>query len=96
MWLDGLLADETRRLALEKLDAPMRAKLLAALAAFVILWFALIALVWLGARAARRYMKSPIDDARRPPFAGGRDDDWAAEPLFPTEDDEKREEDQPR
>lgn len=70
-----------------KLNDATRAKLLAALAAFVILWVLIIVLISLAARLTRRYMKSPVDDRARtirPPLDP---DDWAKTPIVATSDE---------
>lgn len=65
---------------IRRLDPPTRAKALAALAALVILGFAMVALTWLGARVARRYMKgsSYLRPTSRPEKS-----DWSPQPLKP-------------
>ena len=76
-----LLAAKGKELPIDKLDPATRAKVLAALTGLVILWFALIALIWMGARLTRRHMKSRFDEQPRSPFAESGVDDWAAKPL---------------
>lgn len=69
---------------LSRLPPQLRARLLAALAAFVILGLGMMALVWLGARVTRRYMnQEPL--RRRDPVAHA--DDWAARPLSESENE---------
>jgi hypothetical protein len=65
---------------IKRLDGPTRAKVLAALAALVILGFAMVALAWLGARVTRRYMKgtSYLRPTSRPERS-----DWSPQPLKP-------------
>jgi hypothetical protein len=70
--------------ALEKMDEKQRAKVLAALAAFVILGFGLMALAWLGARVTRRYMNQEPLRRRDPAHV---QDDWSAKPLASEEPD---------
>jgi len=85
MAVSTCFAEEEKQMAIEKLDGPTRAKVLAALAGLIILWFALIALTWLGARATRRYMKSRFD---KEPLASPSKtyvDDWAKKPLAATD-----------
>jgi len=74
-------AEEEKRIALEKLDGPTRAKVLAALAGMIILWFAVIALIWLGARVTRRYMRSRFDKDALDGPSRTNFDDWAKKPL---------------
>ena len=54
-----IIAQQTEPL-LRRLDPATRAKVLAALAGLIILGIAMIALVWLGGRATRRYMGSEL------------------------------------
>lgn len=57
-----------------RLDGATRAKVLAALAALIMLGFLLIALAWLGARMTRRYMGSK----KKPgPTALPSDEEWS-------------------
>lgn len=63
----------------KKLEGPMKAKVLAALAGLIILGFALVAFAWWGARYTRRYMDSPL--LRRDTPTRTNDDDWAEKPL---------------
>lgn len=73
----------------ERLAPTQRAKVLAALAAFVILGLALMFLAWLGAKATRRYMNREAMVRKRPPVATPlREKDWANKPLTPPLDDE--------
>lgn len=72
--------DSPPPLPIEKLDSATRAKALAAIAALVILGFAMIALTWLGARVTRRYMNPPDYKPHRSKFAE-HTDDWAEKPL---------------
>lgn len=58
----------------------MRAKVLAALAALIILGFLLMFLAWLGARATRRYMRRPPLLLEKTRTTTNRDD-WATKPL---------------
>jgi len=59
-----------------KLDGATRARVLAALAGFVILGFAMVMFAWMGARATRRYMNSGSDVPIEPPR-----DEWARNPM---------------
>jgi hypothetical protein len=65
---------------IKRLDGPRRAKVLAALAALVILGFAMVILAWLGARVTRRYMRSTsyFRSTPRPERS-----DWSPQPLKP-------------
>jgi hypothetical protein len=74
-----ILAQE-KQLPLDRLDPATRAKVLAALAGLIILGFAMLALVWLGARVTRRYMNPPSYDRQRPDNRPSPDD-WATKPL---------------
>lgn len=77
-----LLAQQPARTPLERMDRETRAKVLAALAAMVILGLGMMALVWLGARVTRRYMnQEPL------PRRGFDPDDWARKPDSPPEDE---------
>jgi hypothetical protein len=82
MFAAWLLAQAERPLFL-RLDPQDRVRVVAALAALIMLGFTMILLASWGARATRRYMN-------RPPH-GGRDsnlqvDDWAKKPLIPDDD----------
>lgn len=72
------LAQEKSQSVLQRMRPEQRAKVLAAFAAFVILFFGLIALAWLGARVTRRYMNQEPLRLRDP-----LRDDWADKPLVP-------------
>ena len=79
-----LLAQQTEPL-IRRLDPQMRAKVLATLAGLIILGIAMMALAWLGGRAARRYMGiNPIPRRREPEI---NPDDWTHKPLVPPLDD---------
>ena len=71
----ALLAMEARQAGIDKLDGPTRAKVLAALAALIILGFALVLLTWMGARYTRRYMATGPKGASGP-SGGIRTDEW--------------------
>jgi hypothetical protein len=77
-----LLAQEKSQTVLQKMEPHMRAKVLAALAGFVILGFGLMALASIGARVTRRYMNQ--GPSRRRDLAQF-EDDWATKPLVPPE-----------
>jgi hypothetical protein len=84
MFLSAWLPLAQQRL-IDRLDDPTRAKVLAALAALVLLGFLMLALVWLGARFTRRYMASQA--SCEPPRKTPLDlDDWAKKPLAPPDD----------
>lgn len=68
-----------------KLEGPLKAKVLAALAGLIILGFGMVALTWLGARFTRRYMESR--HLRRDHGPTVTTDDWAEKPLHPPHDD---------
>ena len=63
---------------IKKLDGPTRAKVLAALAALIILGFAMVALTWLGARVTRRYMKGT---SFHRPTPRPEKSDWSPQPF---------------
>lgn len=70
-----------------RLDGATRAKVLAALAALVILGFLLIALTWLGARWTRRYMGPKL----KPTVDGmATDAEWARVKQEQSEDSRKK------
>lgn len=58
-----------------------RAKGSAALAALIILGFAMVGLTWLGARVTRRYMFGPSGRPQPIKATQVREDDWAGKPL---------------
>lgn len=67
---------------LERLDPARRAKVLAAVAALIILGIGLMFLAWLGAKATRRYMnREPILREKPPTGTPIREKDWAEKPL---------------
>jgi hypothetical protein len=69
---------------LKRLDGPMRARVLAAIAGLIILGFGLVLLTWLGARMTQRYRHGTAY-FRPTPRPG--EHDWARRPL--AEDDEE-------
>ena len=71
-----------------RLKPPDRARVLAALAALVILGFALVLLAWWGARFTRRYLKRPWPGRQRGPAANISEFDWAGKPLYEAQDDD--------
>lgn len=74
-----LLAEE---MPLKRLDGAMRARVLSALAALIILGFAMALLVWLGARVTRRYMHGT---SYHKPTPRPGTSDWSPQPLQPGE-----------
>ena len=74
-----LLAEE---MPLQKLDGATKAKVKAALAALLILGFAMALLIWLGARITYRYRHgtSYLRPTPRPDRS-----DWSPQPLRPDE-----------
>jgi hypothetical protein len=86
----GMQASESETLrgqpGIRKLDRKSRAKVLSAMAGFVILWLAIIVFIWLGARYTRRYMHGTLRSSfSRAPV---EEDDWARKKLVPETDDE--------
>lgn len=86
-----LLAQQQSQTPLARLDPQTRAKVLAALAGFIILGFGLITLAWLGGRFTRRYM----NQGRSPGSDRPHEDDWAHKPIVPTERPARRQETDP-
>lgn len=76
-----LLAQQQPKSPLKQLDAPVRAKIIAAFAVLLILGFGLMFLAWLGARATRRYMNAP--PRRR--LHEHDQEDWARKPIVPAD-----------
>ena len=74
-----LLAEE---MPLQKLDGATKAKVKAALAALLILGFAMALLIWLGARVTRRYMHGT---SYHKPTPRPGTSDWTPQPLQPGE-----------
>lgn len=74
-------SDESAPL-IKRLDDPTRAKVLAALAALVMLGFAMVVLTWLGARIVHRYRHgaSYFRPTIRP-----SEHEWAKKPLTPSD-----------
>ena len=78
--LPGALAcaQDERLPLIKRLDGATRAKVLAALAGLIILGFAMVALIWLGARFTQRYRN------RKPyfqPTPRPGEHDWAKRPI---------------
>jgi hypothetical protein len=65
---------------IRRLDDPTRARVLAAVAALIILGFGMVLLTWLGARVTQRYRKGT--SYLRPTRPPG-EHDWAKRPLEP-------------
>jgi hypothetical protein len=72
-----LAAEEAPMPLIMRLDGATRAKVLAALAALILLGFLLIVLTWLGARMTRRYMGPKLKPLSSAP---ARDEEWARPP----------------
>ena len=79
----GWLLAQTERPLFLRLEPEDRVRVVAALAALIILGFAMILLVSWGARATRRYMNRPV---RAPGTGDPQVDDWAKKPLIPDDD----------
>ena len=75
-----LLAQKT--MPLQQMDGATRAKVQAALAALIILGFAMALLTWLGARITRRYMHGT---SYHKPTPRPGTSDWSPQPLQPGE-----------
>jgi hypothetical protein len=75
----GVLAQNAEPL-IRRLEPATRVKVLAALAAFIILGVAMMLLTWLGARATRRYMRQGKTDGSSTDV---NHDDWSKKPLRP-------------
>ena len=73
-----LLAEDKPMTVFQRLDRPRQAKVLAALAAFIILGIGLVLLAWVGARVTRRYMNQ--EPLRRRTLEE-LEDDWASKPI---------------
>ena len=71
-------AEEAPLPAIKRMDGATKAKVLAALAGLIILGFAMVALIWLGARVAQRYRQG-ASFFRPTPRPG--EHDWARKPL---------------
>jgi hypothetical protein len=72
------------RAPMRRLDDPTRARVLAAVAALIILGFGMVLLTWLGARVTQRYRKGT--SYLRPTRPPG-EHDWAKRPLAPRKSD---------
>jgi hypothetical protein len=79
-----LLAQEQATSGFMRLDPLSRAKVLSALAALIILGFAMVIFTWWGARATRRYMRGGDRTRWSPPLSAP--DDWAQKPLHRSDD----------
>ncbi len=86
--LASLVAEQPLWYRLEPED---RVRVLAALAALLILGFALIAFAWWAGRFTRRYMAGPSRGSRRESSRRPSEDDWASKRLVP--DDQEPPED---
>jgi hypothetical protein len=74
----AVYADVPQAPAIKRMDDATRAKVLAALAGLIILGFAMVALIWLGARVTQRY-RHGSSFFRPTPRPG--EHDWARKPL---------------
>ena len=79
---------QTQQPLLLRLKPQDRARVLAALAALVILGFALVFLAWWGARCTRRYLKRPWPRCERHRSATVSEFDWANKPLYEAPDED--------
>jgi hypothetical protein len=84
---------QTQQPLLLRLKPQDRARVLAALAALVILGFALVALAWWGARYTRRYLKRPWPHSERHRSGTSSEFDWAQKPLYDAPSDEEEDAD---
>jgi hypothetical protein len=84
------LAPPKTKSALKRMEPQRRAKVLAALAALIILGLGMMVLAWLGARWARHHMnRAPILRENPPQSTPVREKDWAEKPLSsPFEEEE--------
>jgi hypothetical protein len=88
------MADEKNQSAIHRMDPAMRSKFFftafLALIGFVVLWFGLIFLAWIGARVTKRYMNQ---EPRKHLDLEELQDDWAKKPLVRPEPKNFRDED---
>jgi hypothetical protein len=82
--LPSFLFAQDQRPGIKRLDDPTRARVLAALAALVILGFAMVLLTWLAARITQRYRRGTA--YFRPTVRPG-EHAWAKKPLSPADPD---------
>jgi hypothetical protein len=87
-WVIRAQAEQPLILRLEPKD---RVRVLAALAAVIILGFALVLLAWWGARATRRYINRPLRIRRPTDSPVVKEDDWATKPLYTDTDSASQE-----
>jgi hypothetical protein len=80
--LPALAAAQDQRLGIKRLDDPTRVKVLSALAALIILGFAMVLLTWLAARITQRYRRGT---AYFQPTARPGEHAWAKRPLTPSD-----------
>lgn len=73
-----LLAQDKPLTVFQRLGRERQAKVLAALAGFIILGIGMVALAWVGARVTRRYMNQ---EPLRRRTVEELEDDWASKPL---------------
>lgn len=84
-----LVKPATTKQTKKRIDGPMRARILAALAGIVIFGFCIVGLAWLGGRMTRRMLKTNEEQRQR--YLTTEQlirDDWADKPL--TEDERQR------
>ena len=73
-----------RRPVMQRLSPDQKAKVYVALSTVIFLGAFMIFMVWLGARATRRYIRHESVRRPTPPLRRGVDeDDWAKKPLVP-------------
>lgn len=75
-----------------RLSPEDRVRVLAALAALLILGFALIVFAWWAGRYTRRYMAGPRRGPRASAHRGPSEQDWASKPLFPDQPEPREDE----
>ena len=76
-----------RRPVLQRMSPEQKAKVYVALSTVIFLGAFMIFMVWLGARATRRYIRHESVRRPTPPLRRGVDeDDWAKKPLVPRVD----------
>ena len=80
---------QDRRPVMQRLSPDQKAKVYVALSTVIFLGAVMILIVWLGARATRRYIRHESVRRPTPPLRRGVDeDDWAKKPLVPRVDTE--------
>lgn len=76
-----LVAEAEKKSLLQRLDPAVRAKVLAALAALVMLGLLMMVLAWLGGRFTRKYINRRPDIREPDTTPVPHQDDWASKPL---------------